>query len=785
MSWMKQLTDKRNVSCIKILFIAALAAVAAAGAFAAEEEIPAELPAGQYRIGSVSVTGNQSVSEAAVLGKARSRAGESFDPAVAADDAKRMAEIKGVQYAYYNARLTDGKVSLTYVVIEKLVVRGVSFHGNRKYKDTTLSKKLAFKKGDYLDKIMVAAGLRDIPEFYREKGYAFAEMTLDEKELETGRVVYNVKEGPRVKVKKVQFIGNKLLKSGNLKDVVKVSVRKLLFFQGHYHQKEIDEDVTRLQETYLKRGFLDIKVRAVTEFAADNSKVVVKFYIEEGPIYTVRQLDIEGNEFFTNEELTLDLRLKPGEIFTPQKADFDRKKMIDRFLAAGFIDVRLDQTRSFAGAAQVDVQVKIAQGERFRIGKINITGNDQTQDKVVRRILDEQDFSPGQWYDADKAEGSGQGDLEKAVKAIALTQSTVITPTGEAPGVRDAQVSITEGQTGMIMLGAGVGSDSGVVGQVVFEQRNFDIGDWPSSYGDFVSGKAFKGAGQTFRMSFEPGTEYSRFSVSFTEPFLNDKPISMTIGASRYTRGLESYDEIRTRGTIGFEKRHKGGWRTGIGFRAESVSVENVDVNSPKEITKWAGDNMLYGIRPSFGYDTTDDRFYPTKGFFFNTGYEQVFGDATFGTFDATFRWYKTVAEDFFERKTVLATKVQAGLTSSGAPMFEKFYAGGTGSMRGFEFRGVSKRAGEYETPVGSDWIFLANTELAVPLNSDVFSALFFVDSGAIQTGPYRVAVGTGLQIMIPQVLGPVPMRFEFATPLQKDDQDEVRVFSFSISRLF
>jgi len=79
----------------------------------------------------------------------------------------------------------------------------------------------------------------------------------------------------------------------------------------------------------------------------------------------------------------------------------------------------------------------------------------------------------------------------------------------------------------------------------------------------------------------------------------------------------------------------------------------------------------------------------------------------------------------------------------------------------------------------------LANTELAVPLNSDVFSALFFVDSGAIQTGPYRVAVGTGLQIMIPQVLGPVPMRFEFATPLQKDDQDEVRVFSFSISRLF
>jgi outer membrane protein insertion porin family len=781
MSGTMEFTDKRNASGIEILFIIAAVLFPAAWAVAAEEQIPA----GQYRIGSVSVTGYQNITEAAVLGKVRSRTGESFDPAVAADDAKRIAEITGVQYAYYNAQLKDGMVSLTYVVIERLVVRGISFHGNKKYKDTTLAKKLAFKKGDYLDKLMVAAGLRDIPEFYREKGYAFAEMTVDEKELETGLVVYRIKEGPRVKVTKVKFIGNKLLKSGNLKDVVKVSARKLVFFQGHYHQKEIDEDVTRLQETYLKRGFLDVKVSAATDFTADNGKVVVSFHIEEGPIYKVRNIEIKGNDFFTNQELTEELRLKPGEIFTPQKADFDRKKMIDKFLAAGFIDMRLDQTRSFAGAAQVDVQVNITQGERFKIGKINITGNDQTQDKVVRRVLDEYDFSPGQWYDADEAEGTGQGDLEKAVKSIALTQSTVITPTGDSPGVRDAQVSIAEGQTGMVMLGAGVGTDSGVVGQLVFEQRNFDIGAWPSSFGDFVSGKAFKGAGQIFRMSFEPGTEYNRFSVSFTEPYLNDKPISMTIGASRYTRGLESYDEIRTRGTIGFEKRYKEGWRAGVGFRAETISVENVDVNAPKEISKWAGDNMLYGIRPSFGYDTTDDRFYPTKGFFFNAGYEQVFGDAAFGTFDATFRWYKTVAEDFFERKTVLATKIQAGLTSSNAPMFEKFYAGGTGSMRGFEFRGVSKRAGEDETPVGSDWLFLANAELAMPLNSDVFSALFFVDSGAIQTGPYRVSVGTGLQIMVPQILGPVPMRFEFATPLQKSEQDEVRVFSFSITRLF
>jgi outer membrane protein insertion porin family len=222
-----------------------------------------------------------------------------------------------------------------------------------------------------------------------------------------------------------------------------------------------------------------------------------------------------------------------------------------------------------------------------------------------------------------------------------------------------------------------------------------------------------------------------------------------------------------------------------VGFRVEQVKIDEIDSEAPKQITDFSGSNMVYGVRPHIGFDTTDDRFYPTKGYSFNAGYEQNTGVETFGTVDSSLRWYKTVAEDFFERKTVLATKIQGGMTAANAPFFEKFYAGGTGSMRGFQYQGISPRAGSDETAIGSDWVFLANTELAVPLNSDVFSALFFVDSGTVQTGPYRVAAGSGLQIMVPQILGPVPMRFEFAVPLKKGEQDETRVFSFSITRLF
>lgn len=764
--------------------IAVMAAVVAlvfcSSGFAADD-----IPAGKYHIASVVTAGTRNLYESAILTKVRSRAGELFDPEVAAADAKRIAEVKGVQYAYYNAELKDDQVTLTFVVIERLLVRGIWFQGNKKFSDSSLEKKLSFKQGDYLDNLMIEAGIKDMLQQYHEKGYAFAEITTDKNDMETGRVLFLVKEGPRVKVTQVNFSGNDQISSGHLRDVVAVKTRRLIFWQRHYEEKELKEDVDKLREVYLKKGFLDVKVRSGVEFAPDNSWVHVTYYIEEGPVYHVGKLDIKGGDFFTYEELTQDLKLKPGEICTPQGAEFDKKKVVGMFLAAGFIDVRVDQTRTFTAGAIADIHYDIKPGERYKIGFVTITGNEQTQDKVVRRILDERDFSPGQWYNARDAEGSGQGALEKQINAQALTQSAVITPVGDKPETRDAQVSLTEGQTGMVMVGAGVSTDSGLVGQVVFEQRNFDIGNWPSSFGDFVSGKGFKGAGQIFRISLEPGTEYSQYGVTFTEPYLNDKPISMTVGSNRYVRGFDDYDELRTKGFIDFDKRYKSGWHAGVGFRVEQVKIDEIDSGAPKQIWDFEGSNMVYGVRPHIGYDTTDDRYYPTKGYSFNAGYEQCTGVETFGTVDSSIRWYKTVAEDFFERKTVLATKVQGGMTAANAPFFEKFYAGGTGSMRGFEYQGISPRAGEDETAIGSDWIFLANSELAVPLNSDVFSALFFVDSGTVQTGPYRVAAGTGLQIMVPQILGPVPMRFEFAVPLQKGDQDKTRVFSFSITRLF
>jgi outer membrane protein insertion porin family len=320
---------------------------------------------------------------------------------------------------------------------------------------------------------------------------------------------------------------------------------------------------------------------------------------------------------------------------------------------------------------------------------------------------------------------------------------------------------------------------------MVYEQRNFDINKWPKDWRKFFSDDAFKGAGQQLRIAAEPGTQVSQYSISWTEPYLKDKPISMTVAGSQWERARESYVEERQKAYLGFTHRLKDGWYRILAFRLENVTVKDVDKNAPSQVKDVEGKNLLAGIKIGFGRDTTDNRFMPTKGKSFEFSYEQVGGDNMFGIAEGTLRWYKTLREDIARRKTVLETKVYLASIVGDAPVFEKFYAGGIGSVRGFAYRGISPRAGKDDDPIGSKWIATASGEVSVPLTAEALSALFFVDTGMVETGGVRASAGIGIQIMIPQWFGPVPMRFELADPLLKSKGDKTQIFSFSAGALF
>lgn len=748
------------------------------------------------RIGSVETMGNVTINTDKILATVRARKGQSFDAALATEDARRIAGLDGVEYAYYNTEVVGNQVKLTFVVVEKNLVRLLAFKGNKQISSGKLAKESAFKKGDYLDVFLARDGVERMVELYHKRGHAFVEVSLDEAKLAQGQVVYNIKEGPRVKVKQIEFEGNESIQSKKLKKAIKTRTRKFFFWPVYYDRQVISEDLAKLQDVYQKKGFLDAKIDVSSRFSEDKKLAYVGFSIEEGPVYMIEQIIISGNEFFDDETLSKGMKLSVGGFYSEERGDFDGRHLLSRYLKRGFVDAQVQHKRSFTGSGKVTAEFEISEGEQFRIGQVIITGNESTHDKVIRRILDEEGFAPGQWFNADIARGDGTGELEKMVQRSVLTESTFIRAVGTQPGRRDAHVSIVEGKTGDVMLGAGVASDYGLIGQLVFDQRNFDITDWPRSFGELIRGKAFKGAGQRLRIALEPGTVQDSFSISFTEPYLLDKPVSLDVVGSSFERRREAYDEERLKGYFGFEKRYKDKWRRGLSFRVETVDVTSLDDDAPKEIRDVKGATDLFGARLYVRKDTTDSRFTPSSGYHFNAGYEQVGGDFTFGILSGTQRWYKTLHQDLADRKTILELKLYGATIVGDAPPFEKFYAGGTGSFRGFDYRGLSTRGLQYnptnpitdperKDPIGSDWILLGNAEVAVPLTGKVVSLLFFVDVGTIDSGGIRASIGTGLQILIPQWFGPVPMRFELAAPFMKEDEDETQAFSFSVGALF
>jgi outer membrane protein assembly complex protein YaeT len=754
----------------------------------------------KMQIAGISIAGNVNVERDTILSKVRSKTGYLFNPKTAAEDVKRIAAIPGVQRGWYNANVVNGKVELTFVIIEQNVVREIEFTGNKSYKNGTLKKKLDFKKGDYLDPTLAATGVEKLLEHYKEKGYPFATVTLDYEKLATGKVCYTIDEGKRAKITSITYSGNKQIKTGSLKKIIKLHKTKFILWSVYYNEEDVQKEIANLLNTYYKKGFLNIAIECEKNFNADKSRVSLVFKISEGRIYSVRNIVFAGNKEFGTDRLSKAVDIKAGEVYNKLKGDADTKNLTKEYLENGFIDAIIEQNLKFVDTDKVDVEYAIQEGERFRIGQIEIAGNKQTQDRVIRRILDEYDFRPGNFYNADEAKGDGNGSLEKLIKGTTYMEAATIRPAGEKPGQKDAMVNVVEGKTGQIMAGAGISADNGVAGNIVFDERNFNINGKPENLWDALTGRAYKGAGQNLRIQLQPGTLVSQYSVSFTEPYLNDKPVSMTLTGSSWTRFWESYDEGRLRAFAEFEKRYKSRWSSSIAFRIESVDISRLDDDAPKEVRDVEGKNLLAGVRLGISKNLTDDRLNPSNGYTFDAGYEQVAGSKTFGKLNVFYQRFFTLSTDLAERKTVFSTKIYGATTVGKAPVFEKYYAGGSGvfyGIRGFEYRGVSRRGtpsnpdgsiiagAEKKDPIGSDWLVLANAEVAVPIISNNISWLCFADSGMIDTGGPRASIGTGIQILIPQWFGPVPMRFELSAPLKKEREDRTQTFSFSMGSLF
>ncbi len=358
-------------------------------------------------------------------------------------------------------------------------------------------------------------------------------------------------------------------------------------------------------------------------------------------------------------------------------------------------------------------------------------------------------------------------------------------PNEEPTQTVPVDVYVEETQTGRIMLGAGVNSNAGLVGNLIIDEQNFDITRLPRSWNDLRNG-AFRGAGQQFRLEAVPGTIFQRYSVIFRDPYLMNTPISFGVSGSFFTRQYRDWFEERLGGQVSLGYQIRPDLTGTIALRGENVNVSNPSTPTPIELTEVLGNNGLYTVRGSLIQDTRDSAFLPTEGHRIELAYEQAFGEFHYPRFDVDLRkHFLTRQRADGSGRHVLTLASNLNVAASDMPIFENNFAGGFSTIRGYQFRGASPRS--MGVIVGGRFMFLASAEYMFPITADdMLRGVVFCDTGTVETDVqissenYRVAPGFGLRITIP-ALGPAPIALDFAFPVLNAPGDDVQNFSFFV----
>ena len=807
-----------RLTCGGLLAAAILAFPAVGAAQVGPEQPPATAPAGGQpatdeaamtqlkgrRIDQVIIRGNTMVRTSDISNQIRIRPGDAFNLAAVNEDIQRIFAQR--KFANVEAKVEEtatGGVNLVFVVTEQRLITDVRFRGVTKLDEATLRAAIDIRKGEAIDGFRISLARSSIESVYRDKNFALAHVSVDDDLLSReGAVVFTVVEGPAVRVRKINFKGNDSIPDGKLSDQVKSSTYLFIFSAGKYEPDQVEADAVAVRRYYESKGFFDARVGRKLIWSPDLSELQIDFVIDEGQRYTIDKVTFQrvtGDSVgpasslgVAEQTLRERMKLLEGAKYDAETLQRDVREVVRAYSARyGYIYMpgsddpdyfRVDTRQIFrTEPGKVELIYRIHEGREFIVGNIFVKGNYKSKDKLVWR--DFRDLVPGEQFNSAELQ-----DATERLRRRPYFQTVTVTPIGTEPNVRDLLVEVTEQRTASFNIGAGINSNGGLLGNLTFEQRNFDIGNWPASPGDLFSERSFTGAGQNFRASFEPGTRQSSAYVRFSEPYLFDQPLGFTNEAYLRTRVREDYDDRRLGDTVGLEYRFNYNFAVGVSVRGENVKIHNIDneADRPPEVVEARGKHPLTSAGLSLRYETIDFGLFPTRGTVTTLKWESagaLGGEYSFNRYTLGFEAYHLLGEDLLERKTVLSFRGGTGYIAGGAPFFERFYGGGIGSVRGFQFRGISPRDGRDEDPIGGEFFFNGTLEVGYPIAGDNIRGVVFVDSGAVEAdtriGTIRTSVGAGVRVSLP-FLGQAPLAIDFAYPLVKDRQDETQLISFS-----
>lgn len=716
------------------------------------------------------------------------------------------------RYGYAGVELEklDDGVRVVYVVKRRYRFQEpLAIKGATNLSESKIRKLLELKSGDYIDEPVLSTKGSEIRDEYVKRFFPDVKIGAEIQPIEgsagAANVIFTIEEGERKKIRKYRFTGNTAIPEVELR--ASFGQRPWYDPRGWFSDTPVSaqalEDARLLAEdVYKNAGYLDAKVSAPTIEKVGNGKSDVVFAVTEGDIYTVDSTAIRGVKLFPEREVlgAGGKRLGVDEVAGQQAIEAAAKDIRDYYGSRGYVDTAVRPIKETVPGkpGRMAITYEVREGELVYIRNIVIRGNNKTKDKVIRR---EVMVNPGEIMDEPRVERS-----ENRLKNLQYFKVVRhYSEQSDTPGVRDLVYEVEEQRTGNFMVGAGISSVDNVVGFLEISQNNFDILNWPN----------FTGGGQKARLGLELGTRRQTAEVSWTEPWLFDRPLALTVEAYRRMRWYDQYDEIRTGGSVGLSYPVKVG-RVGARYTMELVQMDDVtssewfadpegmDSATPDswdgdadQYFKWQedkyGDALNSVLRLYWAHDTRDHAFIPTRGYqtlVFGEVSESGLGETEYYKLGANYRrwfrmpWYKHVLSLRGRVETV-----DSYGDNDEVPIYERLFLGGPRTVRGVEYRDIGPKVfrgddGKGHAPIGGQTLVLATAEYTIPLFKAVRFATF-VDVGSLGRDSFDpelsdmcVTAGIGLRIDIPGF----PIRFDFAVPVvEDDDYTDDEVFSFAI----
>ncbi|WP_287918498.1 outer membrane protein assembly factor BamA [Comamonas sp.] len=756
-----------------------------------------------FKVQDIRVEGLQRVEAGTIFASMPLRVGDDYN------DDKGAAAIRALFALglFKDVRLEANGNVLVVVVEERPTIAGVDFVGTKEFDKEALQKAMrdvGLAEGRPFDKALADRAEQELKRQYINRSLYGAEIVTTVTPIERNRVnlTFSVTEGDAAKINDIRIVGNKAFNESTLKKQLDQDTGGWLSWytkSDRYARSKLNADLETLRSYYLQRGYLDFRIDSTqVAISPDKQKISLVVNIHEGEKFVVSGVNLEGNYLEREDEFKSLVKIRAGQPYNADLVTETTKAFSDHFSKFGFAFARVEAVPEIDRENnRVAFVLRSEPSRRAYVRRIQLTGNDRTRDEVIRREFRQFESS---WYDGDKIKLS----RDRVDRLGYFTEVDV--DTQEVPGSPDQVdlvVHVKEKPTGAVTLGAGFSSAEKVSLSFGIKQEN-----------------AF-GSGNYLGLDVNTSKYNRTLVVSTTDPYFTQDGISRTIDAYYRTSRPYSGDVYVDDSLVKSEDLYKivskgASVRFGVPFTEidtvyfglgfEQTSIHN-GVYMPIQYKEYADkSNTAIPLTMGWGRDSRDSALAPNSGRYqrFNAEWSAA-GDLKYVKANYQFQQYLPITKSMtFAMNAELGWG--KGLGGKPYPIFKNFYAGGLGSVRGFEQGSLGPRANKYigvngieQTYSEGSYSYLGgakkavmNFELIAPFpgagNDKTLRWFTFVDVGGIygendpiRANELRASAGIGLSWISP--LG--PLRLAWANPIRKKSGDELQKLQFQIGTSF